>query len=105
VAPRRASAAALLPPWDEYVVAYKDRSAALAHLPVTPDPLSTVGSPLVLLDGRVHGTWSRTLTAGAVRIEVDWWIPPTPAHRRATTRAAQRYGRYLAREARCLDGG
>jgi hypothetical protein len=50
-------AAALLPPWDEYLVAYKDRDHALGHLREVPPMV--IGRPLLVIDGRVRGDWSR----------------------------------------------
>ena len=53
--------AALLPPWDEYLVAYKDREAALGHLPAPTRAPMVIGNALVVIDGRVRGTWQRSL--------------------------------------------
>jgi hypothetical protein len=59
--------AVLLPPYDEYTVAYVDRSAALdpAHRAVARN---AIFSPTILLDGRIAGTWSRTETSKDVRV-------------------------------------
>jgi hypothetical protein len=91
----RAPVAALLPPWDEYIVAYKDRDAAAGHLDGGMGRLKTVGSPLIVIDGRVRGAWKRTLAAGSVRLTPNWWTPATAADHAALQRAALRYGRFL----------
>ena len=57
----------LLPPFDEYTVAYADRSVA-----ADPSLLPSIGhglAPNILIDGRIAGTWKRTLpTEGSVAI-------------------------------------
>lgn len=90
--------AALLPPWDEYIVAYKDRAFALDHLVGREDLMMTVGKPLVVVDGRVRGSWARILTTSTVRIGLDFWNAVTRGERRAVERAAIRYGRFLGKE-------
>jgi hypothetical protein len=93
----RPRAAVLLPPWDEYVVAYKDRSAALDR-PVGPvGPLYAIGLSLVVIDGRVRGSWRRALAGSTARVSLDFWTRVTREERRAVERAAQRYGRFLGR--------
>lgn len=94
----RRPVAALLPPWDEYLVAYRDREAALGHVPANDArPAMVVGNSLVIIDGRVRGTWKRTLTALALKVTVHFWTRVTDADRRAATKAAERYGRFLGK--------
>ena len=93
----RRPAAALLPPWDEYLVAYKDRDSALGHLPANDDrSRMIVGNALIVIDGRVRGSWKRTLTPSA-RVTLDFWTPASDRDRRAAARAAERYGRFLGK--------
>jgi hypothetical protein len=84
---------ALLPPWDEYVVAYKDREAALGHL--TALPPMVIGNSLLVIDGRVRGTWKRVLAPSKVSVGFDFWSEVSGAEERAAARAAVRYGRFL----------
>src|SRR6185295_13292460 len=94
----RTPGAALLPPWDEYVVAYKDRSAAFGGaLPAGASELGVIGRPLLLVDGRVRGSWRRRLSATAVHIQLEPWTALSRAERRALASAAERYGRFLGR--------
>ena len=92
---RRTTAVALLPMWDEYLVAYKDRGHATAHLP-TPSRAS-VFTAVIVIDGTVRGAWKRTLTPKAVRIELDFWLKPSAAERQAAEVAAERYARFLGK--------
>ena len=92
-------AAALLPPWDEYLVGYKDRAAALGHLaPDHPRLAGAIGIPLILIDGRARGAWRRALTPSQVRLSLEYWGRVTDAERRAVEKAARRYCRFMGRE-------
>ena len=88
----------LLPPYDEYTVAYLDRSAAL-------DPRHAAASrnglcPTLLIDGRIAGLWTRRLEKGAVTIALQPFAKLSGAHARLVAREAARYGRFLGRAAR-----
>ena len=85
----------LLPAWDEYLVAYKDRGAALETAPPLGDRAYAFGSPLVVIDGRARGSWRRTLAGSTARVAVTFWDPVTRDEERAVVAAAQRYGRFL----------
>jgi hypothetical protein len=91
----RRPAAALLPAWDEYVVAYKDRGAALDPAARRQGGMYAVGLSLVAIDGQVRGSWRRSLTKSTVRVSVAFWNPVTRDERRAVEAAAERYGRFL----------
>jgi hypothetical protein len=97
----RGPVAALLPPWDEYVVAYKDRAHALGGLPRSvAGPGMAIGRPLILIDGRVRGSWGREINASTVRVRLDWWGKASAAERRAADRAARRYAAFLGKTPR-----
>ena len=91
----RRHAAVLLPPWDEYVVAYKDRAAALDRPVGRDDHMYAVGLSLVVIDGRVRGSWRRTRAGSTARLRLDFWNPVTSEEQRAVERAATRYARFL----------
>jgi len=46
----------------------------------------------IVLDGRVIGTWRRTLARDAVAIEIDLFEEAAPQERQVIEVAAQRYG-------------
>ncbi|HEY2366842.1 MAG TPA: crosslink repair DNA glycosylase YcaQ family protein [Polyangiaceae bacterium] len=78
IAPPRAKEtkmAALLPPFDEYTVAYRDRSAVGLSAGV-----ANLMSPIVLVDGKVAGTWKRS------RSDVVTDVKKTPLVRAAIDR-------------------
>jgi len=97
--PPRRGAAVLLPPWDEYIVGYRDREAAVGHLSNhAMERLKTVGSSLVVIDGIVRGRWRITDRTRAARLVTDDWTRVTTAERRAVQEAARRYGRFFGIE-------
>ena len=91
----------LLPPYDEYTVAYKDRSAALdpKHAAAARNGIF---SPTIVIDGRIAGTWTRRLTKDAVEVGLKPFAPLTGARARSVAAAAARYGRFLGRTARIV---
>jgi hypothetical protein len=96
-APEPDRGAHLLPNFDEYLVAYRDRSAALhADHPAgfTP-PFGGILSNVVLVAGRVRGTWRKSLSRSGVEIEVSLPDDLTPAERRAADEAAKSARRFF----------
>lgn len=91
------ASAYLLPPFDEYTVAYKDRSAVLD--PAHGGFVSTNGIfyPAIVLDGQVVGTWKRELKKGSVVITLAPFEPLKKREREAVAVAAERYGSFLGK--------
>lgn len=89
-------AAHLLPAFDEYTVAYKDRGAVLhpSHTQLANAAGAVLG-PTVILDGQAVGTWKRTLKRESVSIETSLWKTLKRDERSALDAAAQRYGEFL----------
>ena len=91
--PRRV--AYLLGPYDEYLIAYKDRSAAFAP----PASKSVAGrgpfAAPVVLDGEVVGGWRRSGDEGSVSITLDLPRRLDRDDRRLVREAAERYGAFL----------
>jgi Winged helix DNA-binding domain len=88
-----ASALVLLPGFDEYLLGYQDRSAAL-HLDhaqwIVPGG-NGMFMPTIVADGEVVGTWRRTRKTKQVEVEPQ---PFAPLSARSTTRFARAAGRY-----------
>ncbi|HWS56729.1 MAG TPA: winged helix DNA-binding domain-containing protein [Pyrinomonadaceae bacterium] len=86
----------LLPPFDEYIVAYKDRGAVLDPSRTRElNPGNGVFSPTIVSGGRVVGTWKRALKKGSVVITPAPFAPLRKAEARAFKEAARRYGDFL----------
>jgi hypothetical protein len=92
---RPSRTAYLLPPYDEYLIAYRDRSAALDGAlwksVVAGDPFSAA----IVLDGRVVGGWTRTMTKGKVAVGLSLPVPLTSADSRLVVDAARRFASFL----------
>jgi len=85
----------LLPAFDEYTVAYKDRSAVL-------DPAYAIQagngiSPTIVVDGQIVGTWKRTFTKDAVVITLSPFTLLSEAQNQAVAAAAERYRRFVGK--------
>jgi hypothetical protein len=90
----------LLPAFDEYLIAYRDRDAVLD--PKYVKRLNAGGGmlgPCIVLGGRVIGTWRRTLARAAVAIELDLFEGAGPREQQAIAVAARRYGAFHGLEA------
>jgi hypothetical protein len=98
----RASAARahLLPAFDEYTVAYSDRSAVL-H-PKYAKRVNAGGgifNPIVVVDGQVLATWKRSIEKDKVLISVMTFDRLSIRQRQAVDRAARRYAKFLGLDA------
>lgn len=99
----------LLPGFDEFMLGYTDRSAALA--PEFIDRIhpgkNGIFKPTVVIDGQVTGIWKRTLKKRTVTLEFTPFTPWRAADRESFHRAARRYGEFVQREADVafLDAG
>jgi hypothetical protein len=93
--PQRDSAY-LLPAYDEYNVAYKDRSVVV-DLNDTHPQLSAwdLLGPTVIVDGKVAGNWKVTLAQQSVTITVTPARTLKKSEKLAITKAADRYAVFL----------
>jgi hypothetical protein len=91
--------ALLLPGFDEYLVAYRDRSAVLE--PADARRVNDRGgmlNPCVVRDGEIIGTWRRELDrADKVSVEVTLFPSRAKADEEPIREAAERYGAFLGR--------
>lgn len=86
----------LLPSYDEYTVAYKDRSAVL-------DPSYTkhvnsgngIFSPIIVIDGRVVGSWKRAVKKDSVVITPSLFEKLSKTQTRAIAAAAKSYSQFI----------
>jgi hypothetical protein len=98
-----ASTACLLPSYDEYTVAYRDRGAVVdpAHGPRTVNGLGAV----IILNGRVEGTWNRRTTKDGVVLTPALFRSPGKAESRALAVAAERYRAFVNSPVRMDEHG
>jgi winged helix DNA-binding protein len=98
-APR--SRAYLLPAFDEFVVAYADRSAALE--PARMKQVNAGGGilkPTIVVDGRIVGTWKRRLARAEVVFSPAMFATLSQSKMRAVALALRRYAEFLGVRAR-----
>jgi hypothetical protein len=90
----------LLPPYDEYFIAYKDRSAAVhPKFDQTKTVESLVFAAPFTLDGLVVGGWERVLGKSNVSVILRPFIKLTSIEKKAVTAAATRYADFLGTSA------
>jgi hypothetical protein len=96
IPPKNPSGVHLLPGFDEFLLGYKGRSAQLdlEHASKVVPGSNGVFLPMLVIDGKVCGTWKRTIKKSTVDILV---LPFTEAPQTtdAITEEARRYGKYL----------
>jgi hypothetical protein len=86
----------LLPAFDEYTVAYKDRSAVLDPLVAErANSRNGILSPTIVINGQVVGTWKRALKKGTVVITPRPFSLLKKAEKHALTAAAHQYSAFL----------
>ena len=86
----------LLPPFDEFTVGYRDRTAVLD--PAFARKVNAGGGMLqavVVIDGKIAGTWKRTLHRDAVEIMTTMFRALKRGEKRDLEAAAERYRRFL----------
>lgn len=83
----------LLPAYDEFFVAYKDREAIFE----LDDSISAQGilGPTVFVNGKIGGTWQRTNATKSVSISSSATCRLTKRESSAIARAAERYAAFL----------
>jgi Winged helix DNA-binding domain len=83
----------LLPGFDEYLVAYRDRHAVPHSLYANPSFRLAAGA--LVIGGQVAGAWRTIPGDKRLLVEVETPRQLTGGERRALARAAARYGRFL----------
>jgi hypothetical protein len=97
-APSRAGPRALLlPAWDEYTVAYRGRDE-LFDAEHAARLGNGIFAPVVVVDGRVVGTWRRATKRSRVAVALDLVEAPSRAVTGALAEAAARYGAFVGAE-------
>jgi hypothetical protein len=93
---RPSRVAHLLPSFDEYLVSYKDRSAAVAaNTSKEPSRGNNMIGQAIVIDGRVAGSWKRSLKEESVLITLNYFAPVSKAEKQLVANAADRYGTFL----------
>ena len=96
------SANHLLPNYDEYLIAYRDRGAVVdstrkRNLGI----FTTLEYPHhVIFDGRLAGSWRRTISSKSVTLDVKLYRKGERRHAQVLAAEANRYGRFVQLDCR-----
>ncbi len=91
---RRATAALLLPTYDELIVAYKDLRVDLVREP----PREGLLTRTIAIDGRTVGGWKRTLSQRSVTVEATTFVELGRDERSALEQTVARFAAFLELE-------
>jgi hypothetical protein len=95
-APTDREAVTLLPAFDEFVISYSDRRAAL---PIENFSMSVSSNgifrPIIVVNGQVKGIWKRTIKKDKVLVETSFFNNPDKTTMRLVEKAAMQYGHFL----------
>jgi hypothetical protein len=94
----RSRAAYLLPIYDEYLIAYKDRSAALDTSSWSRVVARNPFSAPVVVDGQVVGAWKQALGKGPMVIRIKPFTSIAKCDAAAIEGAVRSYGDFLGRD-------
>ncbi|MDD5057692.1 MAG: winged helix DNA-binding domain-containing protein [Sideroxydans sp.] len=95
--PQKISGAFALPGFDEYLLGYQDRSAVLAaeHAEKICPGGNGMFASTIIIDGRVAGTWKRSIKKNSVEIVASPFSALSKAERRDFDEAAARYAAFI----------
>jgi len=89
----------LLPAYDEFLISYKDRSAALPfenyHKTVSNNGIFR---PVIVINGQVTGIWKRVIKKDKVLVETELFNQPGKSTKSLIEKAAAQYGQFLGKK-------
>jgi hypothetical protein len=89
----------LLPAFDEFIISYKDRSAALKkEYQNKAFTRNGIFRPLIVVNGQVTGLWKRTIKNDKVIVDTEFFHQPNKKIKRLIENTAEKYGRFLAKK-------
>jgi hypothetical protein len=87
----------LLPGFDEFMLGYQDRSAALP--PQYANNICPGGNGMfvatIVINGQVRGTWKKVVTARAIKLQLSPFMPLSASEQKALQIPAERYAAFL----------
>jgi DNA glycosylase AlkZ-like len=84
----------LLPNYDEYLIAYKDRQVVLDESKPLPSGMDPYAYYLIV-NGRLRGTWRKVVESKRVRLRVTTFATLTRAEQRQLDAETERFGRFM----------
>lgn len=99
ITPGRKTTAYLLPAFDEYLISYKDRTAAI---PLTDQEKAFTSNgifrPIIVVDGEVTGIWKRSVKKDVVQIEAELFKPVNATVQRLLGKQAEAFATFLGKK-------
>jgi hypothetical protein len=87
----------LLPAFDEYTVAYKNR-----HILIHPDSASRssleILNPVIVQKGQIIGTWKRAVDKNNITIKSNLFTPLSPSALKSLQSAAKTYAKFIGKK-------
>jgi len=90
----KAPAAHLLPAFDEFAVAYEDRTAII-NVKYLTEARHVIFDPSIIVNGQVVGTWKRTVNKNSVDINLNPFGKLNKIQEKAVEIAANRYRKFV----------
>jgi len=85
----------LLPAFDEYVIAYRDRSAIFdSHLSKHVISVNGIFYPVIVVKGKVEGLWKRTIQKDKILVEINPFSPLHDRMREEIAASVEEFGRF-----------
>ena len=96
----------LLPAFDEYVIAYRDRSALLdKHLSKHVISVNGIFYPVIVVNGKVEGLWKRTIQKDKIILEVKPFGTLRPTIKKEIAASAEEFGKFTGKAIRIIGDG
>lgn len=93
------SAAFLLPPYDEYIIAYADRSAVLTDESKQKSLFDNgLFRPVILVNGKATGNWKRVIKKGKTIVELNYFKKPAKTTEALIKKATKDYQRFAGED-------
>lgn len=97
--PVNKSTAFTLPPYDEYLISYKDRSAMIIKESYKKIISSNgIFFPVVLINGKVAGKWNRKIVQNKVEVNPDMFTASSPALNNKINNCFKEYAAFIDKE-------
>lgn len=87
----------LLPSWDEFTVAYKDRSLAIDPA-FEKESGHGIFNPNIVANGQIIGTWKRVLKNSTVDIETRYFSNPAKTILEKTSATTRAYAKFIGKQ-------
>lgn len=85
----------LLPAFDEFLISYKDRTPSIP-LELQKHAFTTNGifKPIIVVDGRVVGTWKRMVKKNTILLETQYLVNITKKKQKQIMEQAEQFSKY-----------